>query len=129
MLRLRMAMSPVQVLDGFSIKQLEVHESELQLAILAMTEIHIACCQVDGTIATFLPPYDEAKRARMVKYYHGQIDDVRRGKRAIFLSYLPDSAGDRRLAGLVMLAMPETETGPFRGEVEKLLVSPDFRQR
>ncbi|KKA31134.1 hypothetical protein TD95_000596 [Thielaviopsis punctulata] len=33
------------------------------------------------------------------------------------------------LMGVVMLVMPFSETGPFRGYVEKLLVSPKFRRR
>ncbi|CCF45594.1 acetyltransferase [Colletotrichum higginsianum] len=33
------------------------------------------------------------------------------------------------LMGVVMLWMPYSETGPFRGFVEKLLISPKFRQR
>lgn len=37
--------------------------------------------------------------------------------------------GNEEVAGYVMLDMPENETGPFRGGVEKLLVSPRWRER
>jgi len=37
--------------------------------------------------------------------------------------------GKEELAGYVMLAMPESETGPFRGGVEKLFVSPRWREK
>jgi GNAT superfamily N-acetyltransferase len=33
------------------------------------------------------------------------------------------------VAGVVMLSKPPSETGPFRGIVEKLLVNPSFRRR
>jgi len=36
---------------------------------------------------------------------------------------------ERLVAGIVMLSKPPSETGPFRGIVEKLLVSPSFRRR
>ena len=39
------------------------------------------------------------------------------------------ATGHQELAGYVMLAMPESETGPFRGGVEKLLVSPRWREK
>jgi len=39
------------------------------------------------------------------------------------------STGEEELAGYVMLGMPVTETGPFRGSVEKLMVSPKYRQK
>lgn len=35
---------------------------------------------------------------------------------------------EEELAGIVNLVMPVTETGPFRGVVEKLLVSPRYRK-
>jgi ribosomal protein S18 acetylase RimI-like enzyme len=37
--------------------------------------------------------------------------------------------GKLELAGYVMLGMPVTETGPFRGKVEKLLVAPEHRRK
>lgn len=45
----------------------------------------------------------------------------------IFLNDCPDVKFE--VAGLVALNKPVTETGPFRGEVEKLLVSPNHRQK
>lgn len=39
----------------------------------------------------------------------------------------PDKSRD--VTGVVMLRKPEAETGPFRGMVEKLLVSPDWRRK
>lgn len=99
---------------------------DLERTLQAMVEIHIACSESDGTIATFLPPWD---RPKMVTWYKKLSDEITEERRAIILQYLEDSEGQTKLAGFVMLAMPLTETGPFRGSVEKLLVSPNFRKR
>lgn len=39
------------------------------------------------------------------------------------------SGEEEVLVGYVMMTKPITETGPFRGSVEKLLVNPRFRRR
>jgi hypothetical protein len=105
---------------------LDPASSSLEATLEAMVEIHIACSEKDGTIATFLPPWH---REKMVNWYSKLCSEVTQGRRAIILQYLEDSTGRTRLAGFVMLAMPWTETGPFRSSVEKLLVSPGFRKR
>lgn len=105
---------------------LDPRSPDLDETLQAMVDIHIGCSENDGTIATFLPPWD---RQKMIKWYNKMVEEVRQDRRAIILQHLEDAAGQTRLAGFVMLAMPQTETGPFRGPVEKLLVSPDFRKR
>lgn len=45
------------------------------------------------------------------------------------MQFAPSLGGEDVLAGVVSLAMPDTETGSMRGQVERLLVSPDFRKR
>lgn len=105
---------------------LDPSSPDLEQTLLGMVDIHIGCSEVDGTIATFLPPWD---RQKMISWYKKMVEDVKQDRRAIIVQRLEDQTGATRLAGFVMLAMPETETGPFRGSVEKLLVSPDFRKR
>ena len=39
------------------------------------------------------------------------------------------ATGEEELAGYVMLGMPPSHTGPFRGIVEKLLVPPEHRKK
>ena len=40
-----------------------------------------------------------------------------------------ETEAEAEVAGYVCLMMPATETGPFRGEVNKLMVSPDHRRK
>jgi hypothetical protein len=107
----------VSLLEGTSV--------DLEETLAAMVEIHIACSEIDGTIATFLPPWDRPK----MRTWYRQLASESKERRVIILAYALDREQEMKLAGFVMLAMPKTETGPFRGSVEKLLVSPDFRKR
>ncbi|KAF7299259.1 N-acetyltransferase domain-containing protein [Mycena indigotica] len=94
--------------------------------IPAIVDIHIACIQTSNTIATFSPPLD---RQRMVKWWAGMVEDTRTGSRIIFLAFVTTPGSQSpSLAGYVILYRPRWETGPFRGVVEKLLVSPSFRR-
>lgn len=104
---------------------LDATRHDLEGTIADMVEIHIACSETDGTIATFLPPWD---RLKLRKWYKG-LSEEPQDRRVIIMVHAASPDESIKLAGFVMLAMPETETGPFRGSVEKLLVSPDFRKR
>ena len=48
------------------------------------------------------------------------------GDAALVLQFAPESNDE--VAGYVVLGMPECETGPFRGEVLKLMVSIKYRR-
>lgn len=66
----------------------------------------------------------------MQTWWEARAQEVVAGRRVIVMQLIPnDETGNEELAGYVALSMPETETGPFRGEVEKLLVSPDHREK
>ncbi|KAJ7070000.1 hypothetical protein C8F01DRAFT_540143 [Mycena amicta] len=93
--------------------------------IPALVDIHVACIEVDNTIATFTPPLS---RDKMVRWWEGMVEDARTGRRVIFLAFATAEDQQPQLAGYVILYRPRTETGPFRGPVEKLLVSPSFRR-
>jgi ribosomal protein S18 acetylase RimI-like enzyme len=90
--------------------------------------VHSACITTEPyTIATFLPPLDET---RLAKWWSARFKEAADGHRKIIMQMAPNpNTGEPELAGCVMLHMPETETGPFRGTVEKLLVSPEHRQK
>nr|GAT50638.1 predicted protein [Mycena chlorophos] len=90
--------------------------------IPAITAIHIACIEMDGTISTFAPPLD---RERIERWWAGKIEDVRDGSRIIFLAF---DAAEEELVGFVVLHRPMLETGPFKASVEKLMVSPAHRR-
>lgn len=116
-----------------------------------LAAIHANCITADHAIVTFLPPINHD---RLLQFWKDCIADVRSGTRTIILLFdeshssdPPVSAGPAamvpgnpgatsqktldglHLMGVVMLAMPYSETGSFRGWVEKLLVSPKFRRR
>jgi ribosomal protein S18 acetylase RimI-like enzyme len=104
------------------------HTNAAHVALLpSFADIHIACIETDHTIATFTPPL---KRGVILEWWKDRAADSARGTRVIIMTLADDGAGgQQQLAGYVMLYRPLTETGPFRGSVEKLLVSPNFRRR
>lgn len=103
----------------------------------AIVSIHAACITTDFTLATFLPPLDHSV---MLKWWEDRVAECASGRRCIVVQLVERSKGEPPnfaaaspvgpdVAGVVSLAMPYTQTGPFRGLVEKLLVSLDHRQR
>jgi ribosomal protein S18 acetylase RimI-like enzyme len=69
------------------------------------------------------------KRDVIIDWWKDRAADAAEGKRIIIMALAEDGEGQEQLAGYVILYRPLTETGPFRGSVEKLLVSPNFRRR
>lgn len=115
--------------------------------LAGVAHIHADCILHDDTLATFLPPLDFTT---MHRWWHDQLHEVTQGKRHIIVvlssdiprstsipSSFPDhtipiistSSGDVVVVGVVSLYKPITQTGPFRGLVEKLLTSPAHRRR
>lgn len=90
--------------------------------------IHAACITHDRTLATFLPPLSHEK---LLSWWKERIAEVNDGSRLIFIivSEAEDTGRIRgpEVMGVVMLYMPFSETGAFRGSVEKLLVHKNFR--
>lgn len=84
--------------------------------------LHESCITTDHTLATFLPPLSHTKILASWKTWS---DEVASGHRVVVLQLGPND----EVAGVVSLYMPETETGRHRGEIGRLLVSPDFRKR
>ncbi|KAJ7224857.1 acyl-CoA N-acyltransferase [Mycena haematopus] len=101
--------------------------NDVHLSLIpSFADIHITCIETDHTLATFAPPL---KRAVIIDWWKARVRDVIDGKRIIIMALADNAEGQQQLAGYVVLYRPLTETGPFRGEVEKLLVSPNFRRR
>ncbi|KAL8862511.1 MAG: hypothetical protein Q9178_001009 [Gyalolechia marmorata] len=92
--------------------------------ITQFASLHIACITHDHTIATFIPPLSHTK---VQTWWQERAAEVETGSREILFSTGPDGSGC--VAGIVMLSKPDAETGPFRGAVEKLLVSPGWRRK
>jgi ribosomal protein S18 acetylase RimI-like enzyme len=93
-----------------------------------IVKVHQQCILLPPyTIATFLPPL---KIDVMTKYWERKAQDVTDGSRFIVIQMAQNATTEEEeVAGVVMLDMPGSETGPFRGEIGKLLVSPEHRER
>ncbi|RDA88091.1 hypothetical protein CP532_5280 [Ophiocordyceps camponoti-leonardi (nom. inval.)] len=109
-----------------------------------LAAIHASCITHDRAIATFLPPLSHEK---LLSWWKERIAEVSGGKRLIWMLVRePEGAhhhqhhqhGNKQEAtsvsgpdviGVVMLALPFSETGAFRAAVEKLLVHRAFRRR
>lgn len=96
--------------------------------IPSFASIHAACITTEPyMMATFLPPLDLKV---MEKWWESRIQEQVQGSRKIILQLAPNPTSEKpELAGYVMLAMPWSQTGPFRGIVEKLIVSPEHRMK
>ena len=90
--------------------------------------VHTACITHDHTLAFFLPPLSSPK---ILSYWQSQATKAAAVSQTIIMQLATNDGGEEEIAGFVVLshANPVAETGPFRGEVEKLLVSPKFRRR
>ncbi|CEJ84514.1 hypothetical protein VHEMI03498 [[Torrubiella] hemipterigena] len=103
--------------------------AEHSAAIPYLAAIHASCITQDRTIATFLPPLSHDK---LLTWWKQRIAEINDGTRVMYLLLDADTTGKLKgpeIMGVVMLYMPPSETGPFRGIVEKLLVHKSFRGR
>lgn len=118
-----------------------------------IVHIHAQCILHDGTLVTYLPPLSYPK---MLAYWRARLDEVSRKSRHIIVNLQPVSSRtaavsiplfaadvdpspatptisisgtEYEVAGVVSLYEPESETGPFRGELEKLFTSPNHRRK
>ncbi|KAL9055082.1 MAG: hypothetical protein Q9162_003752 [Coniocarpon cinnabarinum] len=97
----------------------------------AFADLHAACTLENPmTVANFAPPYTAEKLEKMTQWWAGRFADAGPGgSDCIIMAFTEDSRSEKQLSGYVVLHMPFTESGPFRAEVQKLFVSPDFRQQ
>jgi ribosomal protein S18 acetylase RimI-like enzyme len=93
-----------------------------------LAALHASCITHDRMIGTFLPPLHHEK---LLSWWKERIAEVNAGTRVIVLLLNEAQPGTRAkgtdLMGVGMLGMPDSETDPFRGYVEKVLVSNKFR--
>ena len=66
----------------------------------------------------------------MHKWWEARVQEAIDDNRTIIMQFARnETTGEAELAGYVMLGKPFSHTGPFRGIVEKLLVSPEHRRK
>ncbi len=100
--------------------------SEHESLLPGARDLQIACVLKDHTLARFLPPFPPEKRSAMLITWQTYGEAVAAGRRHILLHVTTEDGVDK-VTGVVTLGMSSAETGPFRGDVELLLVSPDHR--
>ena len=93
--------------------------------------IHAACIETDFTIASFLPPLDLPS---ILQYWQDRVTEVSKDMQDIVFVMAQHAAingalAREEVAGFCVLSCRSEQTGPFRGDVEKLLVSPKYRKR
>lgn len=95
-----------------------------------LAQIHADCIIHDAQLATFLPPLD---LSTMTTYWQtlarsAGVTPTLDGGDGYEICLQMAPGGEEVVAGYVVLSMAWTQTGPFRGEVLKLMVSPKFRR-
>lgn len=93
-----------------------------------LAALHASCITHDHTIATFLLPLSHEKLLAWWKNRIGETNDEKRVM-LLLVSDLDPNGPIRgpEIKGVVMLWMPYSETGSFRGFVENLLVHKTHR--
>jgi hypothetical protein len=88
------------------------------------------CITHDRMIGFFMTPLSNEK---LLAWWKDRIAEAKVGTRVIIILLNESDPGSKpkgdELVGVVMLAMPHSETSPFRARVECLLVSTKYRNR
>lgn len=95
----------------------------------AIVELHAHCIDFDDALLRFHPPFSEQKRRKMLTFWEERIIQVTKGLRIPIMALSTTSSGGEEISGLIELGLPEADTGPFRGDVEMLMVSPNCRRQ
>ena len=108
--------------------------------IPSIARLHASCILIDGTLATFIPPLDPTI---LTNWWQARYEETLRSERIIIVimtiasepptpppvtSSTEINALPTLIAGVVTLSTPFSETGPFRGTVEKLLICHSHRR-
>ncbi len=98
-----------------------------KVLIPQMAQIHHDCIVVDHQMATFLPPLEDEK---LINFWHNMSDRMETEQVAIIIQMAEGQNGsdEGEVAGYVVLVMHHMETGPFRADVKKLMVSTRHRK-
>ena len=91
--------------------------------VAQFADIQIACIESDKMVADYIPPLHHEKIKHWWAQKASHVAAEPKGRQIIFME------NNGRATGVVMLQMNTTETGNYRGEVQKLIVSPHHRQK
>ncbi|KAL8396499.1 hypothetical protein RB594_009927 [Gaeumannomyces avenae] len=94
-----------------------------------MAALQGTCITVDHMTGAFLPPLNHEK---LLAWWKERIADAAAGRVAILFLLDESEPGTRpkgaELVGVALLSLPASETSPFRGHVESLLVGSRYRR-
>lgn len=77
-------------------------------------------------VATFLPPLNQPV---MQAWWEDRVKEVVAGTRHIIMQMVSNATtGQEEMAGVVMLSMSSYQTVRFNGDIEKLIVLPEYRR-
>lgn len=92
--------------------------------------LHAQCITSDKLISAFMPPLSQEK---LLSWWKDRIAETIAGTRVIIMLLLDTHPGTKvpgdALVGVAMLSLPHLETGPFRANIESILVSTKYRRR
>ncbi|KAK1836949.1 acetyltransferase [Podospora conica] len=97
--------------------------------------LHAACITGDKMAGPFLPPL---KHEKLLAWWKERIAEATRGARVIVLLFAPTTTPTPTasgtttgpaIRGIAMLKLDETETGPFRAEIDAVLVQQGARRQ
>lgn len=92
--------------------------------------LHAQCITRDLMTGSFLPPLANDK---LLNYWKDRMAEAKEGTRVIVLLLIGVAPAARvqgdNLVGVAMLATPHSPSGPFRAQVEHLLVATKYRKR
>ncbi|CAG9942495.1 unnamed protein product [Clonostachys rosea f. rosea IK726] len=94
-----------------------------------LVQLQIDCITCDGALLRFHPPFDKEKRQQMQLFWENRFRQCRQGLRVSFLAVEKTDVNKESLCGVVDLGLPVADTGPFRADVEMLMVSPHHRRK
>ncbi|RFU26947.1 hypothetical protein B7463_g9384, partial [Scytalidium lignicola] len=107
----------------------------------ALVDLHIASIEHDNSLMRFHPPFTPEKRAKMLSFWRERMDQARSKRCIIIVATMTKTSTitpidgqehekevEKELCGVIELGTPDADTGPFRGAVEMLMVSPAHRR-
>ncbi|KAI5829547.1 acyl-CoA N-acyltransferase [Schizophyllum commune Tattone D] len=103
-----------------------------QYVLTAFGDIHVSCMEHDTTVATILT-YGREKATKIYRApqpleIHKSTSQTGRCTMIFGMASVEDGRPPE-VVGYVTLVKPDTETGQFRGSVQKLMVSPRYRKK
>ncbi len=102
-----------------------------------IVSLHITTILKDNIVMRFHPPFTAQKRQQVLDFWTARLDPeaIEKGERTSLLALSTPAQSHSQdaepvLAGMVDLLTPTNalDTGPFRAELEILMVHPDFRR-